>query len=33
MMPMIRDDDEDDDYTEVDDGVTIIRERRVAARR
>ncbi len=33
MMPMVRDDDDEDDYTEVDDGVTIIRERRLAARR
>lgn len=28
-----RDEEEDDDYTEVDDGVTIIRDARVAARR
>lgn len=32
MMPMTRDDDDEDDYTEVDDGVTIIRER-LATRR
>lgn len=33
MMPMVRDEDDEDDYTEVDDGVTIIRERRLAVRR
>jgi hypothetical protein len=32
-VPDSRDDDDDGDYTEVDDGVTIIRDLRVAARR
>lgn len=32
-VPDGRDDDDDGDYTEVDDGVTIIRDVRVAARR
>ena len=30
---LLRDDEEEDDYTEVDDGVTIIRDLRLAARR
>ena len=33
MMPMMRDEEDEDDYTEVEDGVTIIRDRRLAARR
>lgn len=33
MMPMVRDEEDEEDYTEVDDGVTIIRERRLALRR
>ena len=33
MMPMVRDEEDEEDYTEVDDGVTIIRERRLAVRR
>jgi len=32
-MPRPHDEDEEDDYTEVDDGVTILRDARLAVRR